>query len=141
MGFKDKFKEQYAQSYLKKYGDRLTQVQGKVLSIKIEKKTFLWIFHKLKVSILVKPQNSKNVVKCTYLKKKFFKKIDFINVSQGHNVIIQGLKGKKGKKGKENRESVEIINIMNLTTKKDLIPIEGGPKIQKIKMNNNRRYR
>lgn len=136
MGLKDKFQNQYAQSYLKKYGDRLTQVQGKILSVKTESKTILWIFHRLTVSILVKPQNSRNIVKCEYKKKRFFKKIDFIAINQGHNVIIQGLKGKKGK---ENKGLIEIMNIMNLTTKKDLIPVEGGPKIQKI--NPNKRYR
>ena len=41
-------------------------------------------------------------------------KPNFIPVSQGNLVVIQGLKGKKGK---ENREIVEILNLMNLTTK------------------------
>lgn len=136
MGFKDKLTQRYTESYFKKYGDRLTQVQGKVLSIKIEPKTILWIFNKLTVTILIKPERSKNIVKCIYDKKRWFKKINFISVSQGNSLIIQGLKGKKGK---ENRELVEILNIRNLTTKKDLVPIEGTPKVQKVRQD--RRYR
>ncbi len=61
-------------------------------------------------------------------KEKWFKKPEFINVSQGNFILVQGLKGKKGK---ENRESIEIINVRNMTTKKDLIPMEGN--IQKVK--------
>lgn len=48
MGFRDKIQQYYINSYMKKYGDRLTQVQGKVLSCKIEKKSIIGIFHKLK---------------------------------------------------------------------------------------------
>jgi hypothetical protein len=136
MGFKDKLTQKYTESYLKKYGDRLTQVQGKVLSVKIQPKTILWIFHKLTVTVLVKPERSKNIVRCIYNKKRWFKKIDFISISQGNSVIIQGLKGKKGK---ENSEAVEILNIRNLTTKKDLVPMEGAPKVQKVRQD--RRYR
>ena len=55
----------------------------------------------------------------------------FISISQGNYVLVQGLKGKKGK---ENRERIEILNIRNMTTRKDLVPIEGKePKVQKVK--------
>lgn len=129
MGFKEKLTNYYTQSYLKKYGDRLTQVQGNVISVKVEEKTILWIYHKITATILVRPERSKGVVKCVYLRKKWFKKPAFMTVNQGNLVVIQGLKGKKGK---ENREHIEIMNIRNLSTKKDLVPVEGGQKIQRI---------
>lgn len=130
MSFKEKIAQYYTKSYLKKYGDRLTQVQGTVVSVKINKKTILWIFNKLTVTLLVRPDRSRNIVKCSYIKKRWFKKVDFIPIHQGNLVLVQGLKGKRGK---ENRESVELINIRNMTTKKDLIPIEGKiPKVQKV---------
>ncbi|MEW8956916.1 hypothetical protein [Clostridium sp.] len=123
MGWKEKISKHYTQSYLKKYGDRLAQVQGNVISVKVEEKTILWIFHKIAATIIVRPVGSKNITRCVFNKKKWFKKPEFITVSQGHSVLIQGLKGKKGK---ENREVIEIMNIRNLTTKKDLIPMEQG---------------
>lgn len=125
MSFKEKISQYYTKSYLKKYGDRLTQVQGTVVSIKVTRKTILWIFHKLNVSLLVRPERSKNVVKCSYVRKKWFKKPDFITINQGNLVLVQGLKGKRGK---ENREHIDLINIRNMTTKKDLIPVEGKPQ-------------
>ncbi|MBP2031406.1 hypothetical protein J2Z42_000071 [Clostridium algifaecis] len=129
MSLKEKISQYYTKSYLKKYGDRLTQVQGTVISVKIKAKTILWIFNTLKVTLLVRPERSKNISKCTYSKKRWFKKPEFIPVSQGNFVLVQGLKGKRGK---ENRELVELINIRNMTTKKDLIPIEGKvPKVQR----------
>lgn len=131
MGFTDKINKYYAQNYIKKYGDRLSQVQGNVVSVKVEEKTILWIFHKLTVTLLVRPDRSKNIVKCTYKKRRWFKPIDFISISQGNYVLVQGLKGKKGK---ENRERIEILNVRNMTTRKDLVPIEGKePKVQKVK--------
>lgn len=131
MGFREKINKYYAENYIKKYGDRLSQVQGNVISVKIEEKTILWIFHKLTVTLLVKPERSKNVVKCIYNKHKWFKPLTFIPVSQGNYVLVQGLKGKKGK---ENREQIEIMNIRNMTNKKDLVPLEGKePKVQRVK--------
>lgn len=135
MSFKEKIQQHYLNSYLKKYGDRLTQVQGKVVSIKSEEKSILWLFHKLSVTILIKPDRSRNIVKCFYNKKKWFKKPQFISISQGNLLFIQGLKGKRGKKNKQGidlRESIQIMNVRNLTTKKDLIPVEGN-QVQKIK--------
>lgn len=122
MGFKEKLSKHYTESYFNKYGDRITQVQGNVISIKVERKTILWIFHKLKAIIVVRPERSKNIVKCYYKKNKWFKKPDFITVSQGNLIQVYGLKGKKGK---EDRETISLLNIRNLSTKKDLVPIDG----------------
>lgn len=127
MSFKDKLTERYKQSYLRKYGERLIQIQGNVISVKVEPKTILWIFHKLKVTVLVRPDRSKNIVRCVFAKNRWFKKPTFIPVSQGNLVIIQGMKGKKGK---SDREQIQIMNLRNLSTKKDLIPVDG--KVQKV---------
>lgn len=121
MGFKEKLAKYYTDSYIKKYGDRMAQLQGTVISAKVEVKTVLWIFHKLTATLIIRPDRSKAVVKCVYNKNRWFKKPEFITVTQGHNVMIQGLKGKKGK---ENRESIQIMNVLNLTTKKDLVPVD-----------------
>lgn len=130
MGFKQKLQKSYTDAYLKKYGDRLTQSQGNVVSVKVEEKCILWIFHKIVATIILKPERSKGVIKCVYKRNRWFKKPDFINVSQGNLLIVQGLKGKKGK---DNREILQIINIRNLTTKKDLVPVEGkGAKIKRV---------
>lgn len=127
MSFKEKIAQYYTKSYLKKYGDRLTQVQGTVVSVKVSEKTILWIFNKITVTLLVRPERSKNVIKCVYLRSRWFKKPEFITVNQGNLVLVQGLKGKRGK---GNGEQIEMINIRNMTTKKDLVPIEG--KMQKV---------
>lgn len=131
MGFKDKLAKHYTEAYLTKYGDRLTQVQGNVISVKVEEKSILWIFHKIIATLIVKPERSKSVIKCTFKKNRWFKKPEFIPIAQGNLVIVQGLKGKKGK---ENKESIEIMNVRNLTTRKDLIPVEGDQvkRVQKI---------
>lgn len=129
MSFKEKISQYYTRSYLKKYGDRLTQVQGTVISVKIKRKTILWLFNKLAVTLLVRPERSRNISRCTYRKWKWFKKPKFITINQGNFILVQGLKGKRGK---ENREQIELINVRNMTTKKDLIPIEGKvPKVQR----------
>lgn len=130
MGIKEKFTKRYADSYLKKYGDRITQVQGNVVSIKVEAKSILWIFHKLRITILVRPERSKSVVKCIFKKNKWFKKPSFITITQGNLVVVQGMKGIKGK---EDREHIQIMNVRNLSTKKDLVPTDGKPqKTQRI---------
>jgi hypothetical protein len=131
MSFKEKIAQYYTKSYLKKYGDRLTQVQGTVVSVKVYEKTILWIFNKITVTLLVRPERSKNVTKCFYARNKWFKKPEFIQINQGNLVLVQGLKGKKGNtKGKSSSEQIDMINIRNMTTKKELIPTEG--KIQKV---------
>jgi len=122
MGFKDKLTKRYTDSYLKKYGDRITQVNGNVISIKIEEKKILWIFNKLIVTLLVRPDRSKGVVKCVYKKNRWFKKPEFIPVKQGNLVIVQGLKGVKGK---GDRELIQIMNVVNLSNKKELVPTNG----------------
>lgn len=125
MGFKETLARKYTEAYLKKYGDRLTQVQGRVLSFKAFTKTTLWIYNVITADILVKPENSKLVLKCRYKKKQWFKKPTFIQINQGHNVLIQGLKPKKGKSNKEASDTaIEIINVRNISTKQDLIPMD-----------------
>ncbi len=119
MGFKDKLSKYYTDSYLEKYGDRLTQFQGSVLSVKLEEKTILWIFHKLSVTLMVRPDRSRVISKCVYNKNKWFKKATFVPVKQGNNVIIQGLKTVK-----DGKEFIEISNVLNLTTKQDLVPVD-----------------
>ena len=129
MGFKDSLAKKYSEAYLNKYGDRITQVQGRVLSVKVSTKTVLWIYHKLIVDLLVKPESSKVVIRCQYKKKKWFKKPPFMTLNQGHSVLVQGVKGKKGK---EDRDIITIMNIMNFSTKQDLVPT-GQPQAQNIK--------
>ena len=121
MGFKDKMTKYYSDAYMEKYGDRMTSVAGTILSVKTEVKSILGIFNKLHVFLVVKPEVGKQVVKCEYKKNRWFKKPQFIDVNQGHKVIIMGLKGVKGK---ANSENVIVSNIANLTTKKDLHPFD-----------------
>jgi hypothetical protein len=130
MSIKEKFAKYYTDTYLRRYGDRLTQVQGNVVSVKIEEKTILWIFHKIKAVLIVKPDRSKSVVRCTYKKNRWFKKPSFLNINQGNLLIVQGLKAKKGK---DEKEGISIMNIRNLSTKRDLVPVEGkAQKVQKV---------
>ena len=121
MGFKDKMTKYYSDAYMEKYGDRMTSVAGTILSVKTEVKSILGIFNKLHVFLVVKPEVGKQVVKCEYNQNKWFKKPQFIDVNQGHKVIIMGLKGIKGK---ANSENILVSNIANLTTKKDLHPFD-----------------
>ncbi len=121
MGFKDKMTKYYLDAYMEKYGDRMTSVAGTILSVKTEVKSILGIFNKLHVFLVVKPEVGKQVVKCEYKQNKWFKKPQFIDVNQGHKVIIMGLKGIKGK---ANSENILVSNIANLTTKKDLHPFD-----------------
>ena len=121
MGFKDKMTKYYSDAYMEKYGDRMTSVAGTILSVKTEVKSILGIFNKLHVFLVVKPEVGKQVVKCEYKKNRWFKKPQYIDVNQGHKVIIMGLKGVKGK---ANSENVLISNIANLTTRKDLHPFD-----------------
>lgn len=131
MSFREKMQKAYAESYVKKMGDRLTQLQGNVISVKVEKKTILWIFHKLTVTFLVKQERSKNITKCVYKRNRWFKKPLFIPLSQGNLVVIQG---NKGVKGKSNREVITVLNIRNLSTKTDLVPMDGKePKVQRAR--------
>lgn len=121
MGFKEKLNQKLQDAYWEKYKDRLTQVHGHVLNVKIAEKVILGFIHLLRVDIVVKPERSKLVVKCQYKKRRFFKKPEFIQINQGHLVLIQGLKPKKNKK--KDSDVIEIMNVINMTTKKELIPI------------------
>jgi tyrosine-protein phosphatase YwqE len=118
MGLKDKILKKNQEMWFDKNKDRMTGVQGSVLSVKITEKTVFFIYHKLIVSIIIKPERSKAVVKCIYEAKKFFKKPTCIAVNQGNSVSIQGLKGGKVK------DTIEVLNIINFTTKKELIPLD-----------------
>lgn len=137
MSFKEKLIQRNTENYLKKYGDRIAQAQGKVISIKIQEKSILWIFHKLTVSLVIKPERSRNVIKCFYKKNKWFSRPSFMPISQGHSLVIQGLKGKKGK---SDRETIQIMNIINLTTKGQLVPIEGD-SVKKLQQAQKVKYR
>ncbi|MGL4655920.1 MAG: hypothetical protein ACRCWM_08550 [Sarcina sp.] len=119
MGFKEKISKYYTDSYLKKYGDRLTSFQGNVLSVKTEEKSVLGIFNKITVTLMIRPDRTKIVSKCVYKKNRWFKKPAFIAVRQGNTVMIQGLRSVQ-----DNKEYTEISNILNLTTKQDLIPVD-----------------
>lgn len=128
MGFKDKLQKYYAEGYMERYGDRITQEYGTVLSVKIEEKSYLWIFNKLTATIVLKPDGSRHIVRAKYKARRWFKKPNFLKLSQGNTVLLQGLKGKEGK---ENRDIMEIKNIRNVTTKKDLFKVDAPmPKKQ-----------
>lgn len=128
MGFKDKLQKYYSDNYMKKYGDRITQAYGTVLSVKVEEKKYLWIFNVLKATIILKPDGTKNVVRSIYKAKRWFKKPEFIAVNQGNVILLQALKGKKGA---ENSDVLEIKNIRNVTTRRDLFKIDAPmPKRQ-----------
>lgn len=124
MSFKEKMQKYYTDSFMKKNGDRLTQVQGNVISVKVELKAVLWIFHKLTATVLVKPDRSRNIVKCVYKRNRWFKKPEFMTLNQGNLVIVQGLKSTSGKKD-DKKEYIQIMNIRNMNTKKDLVKIDG----------------
>lgn len=126
MGLKEKFSGKFSNyfqnAYMEKYGDRITSISGTILSVKLIPKSYI-IFHRLMVEMVIKPEASKTIVKCWYKKNRWFKKIEFITVKQGHKVIIMGVTGEKGNK-KENSQQIQIMNVLNLTTKKDLVPVD-----------------
>ncbi len=130
MGLKDKLGKYYQDAYMQKYGDRITSVNGTILSVKILEKSYI-IFNRLFVDIIVKPETGRKVVKCQYKKAAWFKKPQFIDLKQGHKVMIMGLFGDKDSK-KENSQEIIISNILNLTTKKDLIPVDHS-QIKKVR--------
>ena len=120
MGFKDKLNKYYTDSYMQKYGDRISSASGTVVSIKYHEKNFI-IIKQLVVEMIIKSDVSKGVIKAKYKKNRWFKKPEFIPISMGHKVMLMGLKGVKGKK---DAEVLQIQNVLNLTTKRDLIPID-----------------
>jgi len=121
MGFRDKINKKIQDVYWERYKDRITQVHGHILSVKIVEKAILGFIHTLRVDIVVKPERSKTVVKCQYKRRRYFKKPEFMQLNQGHLVLIQGLKPVK----KKNKDSdvIEVMNIINMTTKKELVPV------------------
>ena len=135
MGFKEKISSSYSNAFMTKYGDRLTQIQGRALSVKTTEKSFLGILNTIIVTIVVKHDNLRTVATCVYKKKKWFKKPTFMAVSQGHSLLIQGIKPDYSKKHKKNfKDYISIMNVMNLTTKKDLVPVEGAQKkVQRVR--------
>lgn len=137
MSFKESLQNKQKDFFMKKYGDRLSSLQGNVISVKVEEKAILWIFHKLTATILVRPERSKNIAKCVYKRNRWFKKPSFMQLSIGNMVIVMGLKGAKGKKNaKQSSEVVQVSNIINMTTRKELDPKQGGldmvKKAQKV---------
>lgn len=132
--------EKSQQQFLKRYGDRITYLVGTVLSCKVVPKSFLGIYNRITVTIILKLDNSrgrmntgkdKAVSQCIYKEGKFFRKPKFIQISTGNIVMLAGLKSLlKGKKGQPNKEFVQIINISNYTTKKDLK--DWGYDVQKV---------
>jgi hypothetical protein len=124
MAFRDTLNEMMQKRYLKKYGDRMTALRGNIVSIKVTEKTFLFIVHNLRVNIVLKPERSKNIVRCYFKKRTWFKKYNLLNLQTGHLIVVQGLKDKKG-------EAVEILNIQNLTTKKSIIDVDQLKQNQK----------
>lgn len=135
MGFKEKLANSYSNAFMTRYGDRVTQLQGRALSVKTEEKSFLGILNTIIVTIVIKQDNLRTVSTCVYKKKKWFKKPTFIPVSQGHSLIIQGLKPDYTKKHKKKfKDSISIMNVLNLTNKKDLVPVDGAQKkVQRVR--------
>ena len=64
MGIRDTFSQKYSEMFLDKYGDRLNQVQGTILKVEVEEKSILGIFNKLTATLIVKPSDRKNIVRC-----------------------------------------------------------------------------
>lgn len=121
MGFKDKMTQYFSEAYIQKYGDRMNSVMGSVLSIHVEEKSVLGIYNKILATFVVKPDMGKGIQKCQYKKAKWFKKPEFIEVKQGHRVVVMGIMGEKGK---DESDVMQASNIANLSTKKDLLPFD-----------------
>ena len=112
----------FQNAYMERYKDRMTSISGTILSVKFIEKNYI-IFNRLMVEMVVKPEVGKKVVKCWYVKNRWFKKPEFIAVKQGNKVIIMGVTGEKNSK-KEHSQDIQIMNVLNLTTKKDLVPVD-----------------
>ena len=126
MGIKNKFEEYQMETFMEQYGDRLTPLYGHVLSAKIErtKKFFLW--NVLTVNLVIKPAGSRNVQRCQY-KKSSFKLPPFIEIKQGNEVMVQGLKADKSK---ESSDTITIMNVINITDRTQLV--EGEMSVDDI---------
>lgn len=126
MGIRSKFEEYQMETFMEQHGDRITPVYGNVLSVKIDRKKKFFLWHVLNVNLVVKPVGSRNVSRCKY-KKSGFKEPAFIDVRQGNEVLVQGLKGEKGK---DSAETVTIMNVVNITDKTQLV--EGELSVDEI---------
>lgn len=124
MSFKDKLNDMLQQRYLKKYGDRMTAIRGNIINVKVTQKSFLFIIHNLRADILLRPERSKNIVRCYFKKRTWFKKYNLLSLQTGQLIVVQGLKDKKG-------EAVQALNIQNLTTKKSIIDVNELKQKQK----------
>ena len=128
MGFKDKLLKSYTDNFFKKYGDRVVYLRGQVISIQVTTKRILWLYYKLYVDIIMKPEGSRAPLKTTYKKSKFFKAPEFLKINKGNLIYLTGLKGKKGKK---DSTVVTVMNIYNQNTDKELVQTGQKPKVMK----------
>lgn len=126
MGIKNKFEEYQMETFMEQYGDRLTPVYGHVLSAKIERTKKFFVWHVLNVSLVIKPVGSRNVQRCQY-KKSGFKLAPFIEIKQGNEVLVQGLKADKTK---ETSDTITIMNVINITDRTQLV--EGDLSVDEI---------
>lgn len=127
MGFKEKLEQYQRDTFMEQYGDRISPIMGNLLSVKIERKVKFLIWHTLNVNLVIKPQGQKNIARAQYKKGKFFKDPDFIELKQGNQVLVQGVKGEPGK---EAAEVVTIMNVVNFTDKTQLV--EGEMTVDEI---------
>lgn len=128
MGIKNKFEDYQMEVFMDQYGDRLIPVYGNVLSIKVNRKKKFFLWNTLNVSMVVKPQGSRNVQRCTY-RKSGFKVPPFMEIRQGNEVMVQGLKADKAK-SKDPQDTIEIMNIINITDRTQLV--EGDVPVDEI---------
>lgn len=129
MGIKNKFEEYQMETFMEQHGDRITPVYGNVLSVKIDRSKKFLFRHVLNVNLVVKPVGSRNVARCKY-SKSGFKAPPFIDVRQGNEVLVQGLKGDKNKKSKDSSEVITIMNVVNITDRTQLV--EGEMSVDEI---------
>jgi hypothetical protein len=78
MGFRDNLNEALQKRYLKKYGDRMTALRGNIVNVKVMQKTILFFIHTLKVDVLLRPERSRNIVRCHFKKRTWFKKYNLL---------------------------------------------------------------
>lgn len=130
MGIKDKFDDYQKEMFMDQYGERMTPLYGHVLSIKVDRKKKFFLWHTLDVSLVLKPVGSRNVQRCSY-RKKGFKLKPFIDIKQGNEVLVQGLKNDKTKtKTKDLQDTIVIMNIVNITNRTQLV--EGDVSVDEI---------
>jgi len=129
MGFKDKLLKTYTDNFFKKYGDRVVYLRGQVISVQITNKRILWLYYKLYVEIIMKPEGSRATLKTIYKKSRFFKAPEFLKINKGNLIYVTGLKGKKGKK---DSTLVTVMNIYNQNTDKELVQTGQKPKVAKV---------